>query len=114
MIVDDASMLFMIVEHSRAATQRPCIAGSRSGQVAPTGLEYLGSWVTEDLRGYQVMECDHRSLLEEWMGPEDLVRFEVIEVMSSADAVAAVAGPRRACSYPAGGETSSRLSGGAA
>ena len=61
--------------------------------MAPTGLEYHGSWVADDLtRCYQVMECADRSLLEEWMRAwDDLVRFEVIEVMSSADAVAAVA-----------------------
>jgi hypothetical protein len=49
--------------------------------------------VTDDLtRCYQVMECADRSLLEEWMGAwDDLVRFEVIEVMSSADAVSTVA-----------------------
>ena len=49
--------------------------------------------MTDDLtRCYQVMECGDRALLEEWMSAwDDLVRFEVIEVMSSADAVAAVA-----------------------
>jgi hypothetical protein len=52
--------------------------------------------VTDDLtRCYQVMECDDRSLLEEWMSAwDDLVRFEVIDVMPSADAVAAVASRR--------------------
>jgi hypothetical protein len=61
--------------------------------MAPPGLEYHGSWVTDDLtRCYQVMECADRALLEEWMQAwDDLVRFEVIEVMSSAAAAAAVA-----------------------
>jgi Protein of unknown function (DUF3303). len=48
--------------------------------------------VTHDLhRCYQVMECDDRALLDEWMANwSDLVDFEVHTVMTSADAVAAV------------------------
>ena len=94
MIVDDVSMLFMIVEHFEGGDPEPVYRRfAERGRLAPAGLEYLGSWVTDDLtRCYQVMECADRSLLEEWMKAwDDLVRFEVIEVMSSADAVAAVA-----------------------
>src|SRR3954467_6219011 len=90
----DAAMLFMIVEHFEGGDPAPVYRRfAERGRMAPTGLEYHGSWVTDDLtRCYQVMECADRSLLEEWMGAwDDLVRFEVIEVMSSADAVAAVA-----------------------
>ena len=93
MIVDDASMLFMIVEHFEGGDPAPVYRRfAERGRMAPPGLEYHGSWVTDDLtRCYQVMECADRSLLEEWMKAwDDLVRFEVIEVMSSADAVAAV------------------------
>jgi hypothetical protein len=93
-IVDDVSMLFMIVEHFEGGDPEPVYRRfAERGRLAPAGLEYLGSWVTDDLtRCYQVMECADRSLLEEWMKAwDDLVRFEVIEVMSSADAVAAVA-----------------------
>ena len=78
-------------------TRRPSTGGSRSGAGwRRRGSTYHGSWVTDDLtRCYQVMECGDRSLLEEWMEAwDDLVRFEVIEVMSSADAVAAVAARR--------------------
>lgn len=36
---------------------------------------------------YQVMQCDDRRRLEEWMERwEDLVQFEVIPVMTSAEA----------------------------
>jgi hypothetical protein len=60
------------------------------GRLAPEGLRYVGSWVTEDLRRcYQVMECDDRALLETWMACwSDLVDFEVLPVLSSADAAA--------------------------
>jgi hypothetical protein len=35
------------------------------------------------------MECADRALLDEWMAAwDDLVRFEVIEVVTSADAAA--------------------------
>ena len=62
------------------------------GRLAPDGLEYRDSWVASDLtRCYQVMECAERSLLNEWMARwVDLVRFEVVEVITSADASAAV------------------------
>lgn len=62
------------------------------GRLAPDGLRYVGSWVTEDLAAcYQVMECDERRLLDEWIAQwRDLVDFEVVPVMSSAEALAAV------------------------
>jgi hypothetical protein len=87
-------MLFMIVEHFEDADPGPVYARFRErGRLAPEGLDYLGSWVTSDLtRCYQVMECADRSLLEEWMAQwADLVRFEVVEVMTSAEAAEAVA-----------------------
>jgi hypothetical protein len=57
--------------------------------MAPEGLRYVSSWVTMDLRRcFQVMECDERSLLEQWLANwSDLVEFDVIPVMTSADAV---------------------------
>ena len=60
------------------------------GRMAPEGLSYIGSWVTPDGRQcYQVMECDERRLLDEWMSAwEDIVGFEVIPVVTSAEAAA--------------------------
>ena len=83
-------MLFMIVEHFRGGDPRPVYERFRErGRLAPEGLEYRGSWVTTDLaRCYQVMECPQRELLDEWMVQwDDLVDFEVVEVVSSSDAV---------------------------
>ena len=83
-------MLFMIVEHFRGGDPRPVYERFRErGRLAPEGLEYRGSWVTTDLaRCYQVMECRQRELLDEWMVHwDDLVDFEVVEVVSSFDAV---------------------------
>ena len=87
-------MLFMIIEHFEGGDPTRVYRRFREqGRLAPAGLDYLGSWVTSDLtRCYQAMECADRSLLDEWMAQwSDLVRFEVVEVMTSADAAAAVA-----------------------
>ncbi len=87
-------MLFMIVEHFEGGDPEPVYSRFRErGRLAPEGLDYLGSWVTSDLtRCYQVMECADRALLDEWIAQwADLVRFEVVEVMTSAEAAEAVA-----------------------
>jgi hypothetical protein len=59
----------------------------------PDGIDYRGSWVTEDLRRcFQVMECADRRLLDDWMANwSDITDFEVIAVITSAEAAAAVA-----------------------
>lgn len=87
-------MHYMIVEHFRGGDALPVYRRFRDqGRLAPEGLRYVTSWVTEDLqRCYQVMECDDPERLQEWMARwEDLVEFEVIPVVSSAAAAAAVA-----------------------
>jgi hypothetical protein len=58
------------------------------GRLAPEGLHYVSSVVTADgRRCYQVMDCADPHLLEEWMSAwRDLVGFEVIPVISSAEA----------------------------
>jgi hypothetical protein len=60
------------------------------GRMAPEGLTYISSVVTEDgATCYQIMECDDRQLLNEWMRNwDDIVRFDVIPVMSSREAAA--------------------------
>lgn len=86
-------MLFLIVEHFKDGDPVPVYARFREhGRLAPPGLEYVNSWVTTDLtRCYQVMECSDRALLDEWMSRwADLARFDVVEVVSSADAARCV------------------------
>jgi hypothetical protein len=62
------------------------------GRIAPEGLHYVASWVTDDLRRcFQVMECADRALLDRWIDQwRDLVDFEVLPVVSSAEAQARV------------------------
>ncbi len=87
-------MLYMIIENFRNGDARPVYRRFRDqGRLAPDGLRYLGSWVTDDLRRcYQIMECENRALLDEWTARwNDLVEFEIIPVMTSAEAAAAIA-----------------------
>jgi hypothetical protein len=57
--------------------------------MAPEGLTYVSSWVVEDLTCcYQVMNCEDRRLLDRWIASwRDLVDFEIIPAMASAQAV---------------------------
>lgn len=86
-------MLFMVIEHFHNADPAPVYTRFRErGRLAPEGLRYVNSWVTDDLaRCYQVMECDDRALLDAWMAAwADLTEFEVVPVITSAEAAARV------------------------
>lgn len=87
-------MLYMIIELFRDGDPLPVYRRFRDqGRLAPDGLRYISSWVTTDLRHcYQVMECDDRALLDAWLANwRDIVDFEVVPVMTSADALAILA-----------------------
>ena len=87
-------MQFVIVESFRGGDPVPVYRRFRDkGRMAPDGLQYVASWVSTDLtRCYQVMECAERALLDEWLARwEDIVDFEVIPVITSAEAAATVA-----------------------
>lgn len=60
------------------------------GRMAPEGLTYISSVVTDDgARCYQIMQCDDPTLLHQWMRNwDDIVRFEIIPVISSSEAAA--------------------------
>jgi hypothetical protein len=82
---------YMVIERFRdpAAVYRRF---RERGRLAPEGLEYLSSWVTDDLtRCFQVMECADEQQLNDWMKKwEDLVDFEVTPVISSEQAAAKI------------------------
>lgn len=86
-------MLYMVVEHFRGNAVPIYRRFRDKGRMAPEGLRYLSSWVTPDYEHcYQVMESDDPALLEQWLNNwRDLADFEVIPVMTSADASAAIA-----------------------
>lgn len=86
-------MQYMVMEYFRGGNPAPVYARFRSqGRLAPEGLTYVNSWVTDDLtRCYQIMECQDRALLDAWMRAwADLVEFEVVPVISSPEAAARV------------------------
>jgi hypothetical protein len=87
-------MLYMVVESFRGGDAVPVYRRFRDrGRLMPDGIEYRGSWVTKDLRRcFQVMECDDQHLLDQWMaGWNDITDFEVIPVLTSAEAAEAMA-----------------------
>jgi hypothetical protein len=85
-------MIFMVIERYHNGDAAPVYARFREqGRLAPDGLRYVSSWVTKDLGlCYQIMETEDRALLDQWIARwNDLVDFEVVPVMTSAEAAAA-------------------------
>lgn len=85
-------MLYMVIENFKGDPIPVYRRFRNQGRLAPDGLRYISSWVTRDLqRCYQVMECEDQSLLELWMDEwKDLVDFEVIPVVTSAEAASTI------------------------
>lgn len=81
--------LYLVIENFRNGDAAPVYQRFRDfGRLAPAGLTYISSWVTEPLdRCYQIMETDDPALLDQWMANwSDLVDFEVHPVISSQQA----------------------------
>ena len=81
-------MLYMCIERFRNGAKPVYSRFREQGRLMPTGLNYVTSWVSEDLSTcFQVMECQKRELLDEWISAwKDLVDFEVVPVMESKEA----------------------------
>jgi hypothetical protein len=86
-------MLYMVVEQFKGDPVPVYRRFRDEGRLAPEGLRYVASWVTQDLqRCFQIMECDDPELLRAWMDRwRDLVTFEVTPVVTSAEAVGMIA-----------------------
>jgi hypothetical protein len=81
-------MLFMVIERFKHGDAAPI--GNRfklRGRMLPEGVSYHASWVdSTGTRCFQVMETLHPDLLNTWIGCwEDLVEFEIVPVLTSAD-----------------------------
>ena len=86
--------LYMVVERFRGGDPVPVYRRFRDhGRLAPEGLSYISSWVDERLeKCFQLMETDNPQLLQEWIAQwDDIVEFEVIPVITSAEAASRVA-----------------------
>jgi hypothetical protein len=89
-------VLYMVIENFRDGDAAPVYRRfSDRGRLAPEGLSYVSSWVSDKLdRCYQLMETEDRTLLDQWMANwSDIVDFEVHPVVSSQEAAARI-GPQ--------------------
>ena len=86
--------LYMVIENFRNGDALPVYRRFRDrGRLAPAGLSYVSSWVSDKLdRCYQLMETEDRALLDQWIENwTDIVDFEVHAIISSAEASEKVA-----------------------
>jgi hypothetical protein len=87
-------MLFMVIENFRDGDAKPVYRRFKEkGRMMPKGVRYVSSWVATDFeRCFQVMDCDDRAFLDQWMSNwNDLAEFEVVPVITSEKATAAIA-----------------------
>ena len=87
-------MLFMVIERFKNSDAVPVYRRYREeGRMMPDGLKYVDSWVEPDFgRCFQLMECDGPQLLQQWTKHwQDLVDFEIVSVVTSKEAAAAIA-----------------------
>jgi hypothetical protein len=86
-----AAVLYMVIETYTQGAQPVYERAAERGRMLPAGLEYVDSWVEEPGLGrcWQLMETEDPSLFDEWTAAwADLVEFEVVPVVGSADAAA--------------------------
>jgi len=79
----------MIIERFKGGDAVPVYRRFRErGRMAPPGLNYVSSWVDEQLTTcYQIMQTAERALLDQWIRQwSDIVDFEVHPVISSSEA----------------------------
>jgi hypothetical protein len=78
----------MVVETFRRGAAPVYQRAADQGRMLPDGLVYLDSWVDERLdRCFQLMKTDDRRLFDEWTARwSDLAEFEVVPVLTSAEA----------------------------
>lgn len=88
-------MQYMIIEHFHPGKAKEIYQRlEKSGRTLPEGVTYINSWIDEDLTiCYQVMESDSDEKIQAWVNVHnDLVDFEVVKVISSAEAKAKALG----------------------
>lgn len=88
-------MLYMVIERFKPGKVKEMYTRfAEKGRMAPDGVTYVNSWIDEPVNiCYQVMDSPTREKLDEWIDKwSDLVDFEVIPVITSAEAKAKVIG----------------------
>ena len=89
-------MRYMVVERFKNGAAKAIYKRARErGRMLPDGLEYVDGWVSANLDAcFQLMDCENESLFTEWFRSwSDLVEFEVVPVVSSAEASVLALGP---------------------
>jgi hypothetical protein len=82
-------MKYLIIEHFHREKLRQLYQRfDEKGRMLPHGVEYVDSWIDERLEiCYQIMESDSIEKINEWIEHwNDLADFEIIPVISSAEA----------------------------
>lgn len=81
-------MRYMVIEQFAQGAEPVYERAAERGRMLPPGLEYVDSWVDVSLeRCFQLMETDDPALIDAWVAEwSDLVRFEVVPLISSDDA----------------------------
>jgi hypothetical protein len=88
-------MLFMVVERFKGRDAKAVYRRFREqGRGAPAGLTYVNSWIEANFdRCFQLMECEDARLLQQWVAFwGDLIEFEIVPVVPSAETRAAIEG----------------------
>jgi len=84
-------MLYMVIERYRSGPGPVYERAAASGRMLPDGLGYVNSWVAAPAmdRCFQLMETDDPALFGAWTERwADLVSFEIVPVVISAEAAA--------------------------
>ena len=82
-------MQYMLIEKFRPGKVKDMYQRfTDKGRMLPDGVTFVGSWINDSVTiCYQVMEADTREQLQIWIDNwKDYVDFEVIPVISSAEA----------------------------
>jgi len=82
-------MQYMIIERFHPGKVKAMYRRfAEKGRMLPEGVNYFNSWINESITVcYQVMESESPRKLQEWIDQwKDLVDFEVVPVISSAQA----------------------------
>ena len=85
----------MVIETYRRGAAAVYARAAERGRMLPAGLDYVDSWIEEPTLGrcFQLMETDEPRLFDEWIANwNDLVEFEIVPVISSAEAAGRVTG----------------------
>jgi len=82
---------YMVIETFTQGARPVYARAAERGRMLPEGLEYVESWIDERRldRCFQLMETEDPSLFDEWTAKwSDLAEFEIVPVISSAEAAA--------------------------